>query len=86
MIIWNDQKNAKLKLERNITFEEISELILNGHVIDTIEHPRKKNQNIFIMEIRGYIYAVPFVIGKDDTIFLKTAFPSRKLHKKYGGK
>jgi hypothetical protein len=27
---------------------------------------------------------VPFVIGKAETIVLKTAFPSRKFHQLYG--
>jgi uncharacterized DUF497 family protein len=85
MIIWNDEKNIKLKLERNISFEDISDLILNGHVIDIIDHPKRNNQSIFVLEINNHVHAVPFVIGKDETIVLKTAFPSRKLHKKYRG-
>jgi hypothetical protein len=28
---------------------------------------------------------VPFVIEENETIFLKTAYPSRKFHKLYGG-
>lgn len=85
MIIWDENKNIKLKLERNIGFEEISDLILNDNVVDVIDHPKRKNQNIFVVEINNYIYAVPFVVDKKENILLKTIFPSRKLHKKYRG-
>lgn len=38
----------------------------------------------FIMEINDYTWIVPFLINEKDEIVLKTAFPSRKYHKKYG--
>jgi len=39
-----------------------------------------------VMRIDGYTWAVPFVIEDDgQTLFLKTAYPSRKLHSQYGG-
>ena len=85
MIIWDEDKNMKLKLERNISFEEISELVLNEHIVDIIEHPKRKNQNVFVLEINNYIYAVPFIIDENEDIILKTVFPSRKLNKKYRG-
>jgi len=37
---------------------------------------------MFIVEIGGYVYAVPFT-ENDNSYFLKTIFPSRKLTKKY---
>ena len=46
MIIWDEDKNIRLKLERNISFEEISELVLNEHIVDIIDHPKRKNQNV----------------------------------------
>ncbi len=82
MIIWDEKKNIKLKLERNISFEEISEYILSEKVIDVIDHPKRRNQNLFVLEINNYIHAVPFVIDDDENIILKTVFPSRKLNKK----
>ena len=85
MITWDEQKNIKLKLERNLSFEETAELILNGHIVDVIEHPRRKNQNIFVVEINNYMHAVPFIIDRNNTIILKTIFPSRTLNKKYRG-
>ena len=85
MIIWDENKNTKLKLERNISFEEVSDLILSENFIDIIDHPQRKNQNIFVVEINKYIYVVPFIIDKNENIVLKTIFPSRKLNKKYRG-
>lgn len=37
---------------------------------------------MFLVPVKGYIYAVPFV-KEGDVFFLKTAFPSRKLTKQY---
>ena len=85
MILWDESKNIKLKMERNISFEQISELVLEEKFIDILEHPKRHNQQIFVLEINDYIHAVPFVIDEDENIILKTAFPSRKLPKKYRG-
>ena len=86
MIIWNEDKNTWLKLERNISFEQIAQKILDDDFIDILEHPKRGDQKIFVLEMNDYIYAVPFVIDENEKIVLKTAFPSRKLNKKYRGK
>ncbi len=86
MIHWDEEKNNKLLLERNITFEEISEIILNKKYLDILENPSRPEQQIFIIEMKDYIYVVPFIIDEDENIFLKTAYPSRKFQKKYGEK
>jgi len=83
MVIWDEKKNTKLKLERNISFEEISEIILNKKYIDILESCSRTMQSIFVVEYKNYIYAVPFILDKDSNIVLKTAYPSRKLNKKY---
>jgi len=85
MIIWDDKKDTKLKIERNISFEEISDIILNKQYLDILKHPSKLNQKIFVIELNNYIYAVPFTIDGYSNIVLKTAYPSRKLNKKYRG-
>ncbi len=85
MIIWDDKKDTKLKIERNISFEEISDIILNKQYLDVLKHPSKSNQKIFVIELNNYIYAVPFIIDGYSNIVLKTAYPSRKLNKKYRG-
>lgn len=83
MIIWDENKNIKLKLERNISFEAITEIILEKKYLDILEHPSKGNQLFFIVELNNYIYSVPFIIDNESNIILKTAYPSRKLQKKY---
>ena len=85
-IIWDDEKNRKLKKERKLSFEEIERLILERKYIDILKHPKHPGQNVFIVPIKGYIHAVPFMLDGENNIVLKTAFPSRKFHKKYAKK
>lgn len=80
---WNQDKNIKLKIERNITFDE---LIKYGTILKIKKNISSNHQNQKEMHIlyKNYIYRVPFVIEKDGkTWFLKTAFPDRKLLKLY---
>jgi len=52
----------------------------NDFVIDDIEHPnqnRYPNLRVFVLDIDGYIYLVPYV-ESDENIFLKTIIPSCK--------
>jgi len=44
------------------------------------EHPSRSNQNILLFKFKNYIWVVPYVT-KEDEIFLKTLFPSRKYTK-----
>ena len=81
-----DEKNNALSLNRSISFEEISGKILKGEILDTLDNPTRENQQYFIMQIRAYTWAVPFLIDRQERIVLKTAFPSRKYHKIYGDK
>ena len=85
MILWNEDKNQKLKKERNVSFEDVEMAILEGKVLDILEHPNKEkhpNQKLLIVNINEYAYVVPYVEEKED-IFFKTIFPSRKYTKKY---
>ena len=86
MILWDEEKNQKLLKERNISFEDILEIILNEEFIDILENKSRREQKLFIVNIRNYIYAVPFLIDENDNIILKTIYPSRKFYKKYGDK
>jgi uncharacterized DUF497 family protein len=83
-IIWDQTKNEWLLLNRGISFDEISDRIINGNYIEVLENPTRENQQYFIMEIDNYIWVVPFLINDNNQIVLKTAFPSRKFQKKYG--
>lgn len=83
-ILWDQKKNEWLILNRGISFEEISDLILNGNYLEILENPTRENQQYFIVRIKHYTWVVLFLITEDNVIVLKTAFPSRKFHKKYG--
>lgn len=86
---WNGQKNELLRHEKGVAFEEVIFSIMHDELLDTIEHPNSdkySNQKIFIVNIENYIFLVPFV-ESEESIFLNTIIPSRKMTKKYlGGK
>ena len=84
-IIWDEDKSAKLKAERGISLDEIALLILKKQYIDVVKHPKRPGQWMFIMPIDAYIHVVPFVLDSNGDVVLKTAFPSRKFHKRFGG-
>ena len=84
MICWDEDKNNKLITERNISFNEIAEILLREEFLDILENPNRKGQLIFIICLQDYIYAVQFIIDEDENIILKTAYPSRKFNKIYG--
>ena len=82
---WNNDKNECLRQELGIAFEDIVFHLSRGGLLDTIEHPNQQQysgQRIFIVNVEDYAYLVPFV-EDDETIFLKTVIPSRKMTKKY---
>lgn len=86
-ISWNNEKNAKLRRERGIGFEDVLFQINSGEVVDIVDNPNKRkypNQRVFILEINEYVYYVPFVEDENE-VFLKTIIPSRKLKKEYLG-
>ncbi len=79
-------KNQLLIKERHISFEEVISAIGSGRLLDIIQHPNAKGypgQKIYIVNINGYVYAAPFVMKDQRTVFLKTIFPSRKLTRQY---
>lgn len=82
---WNEEKNERLKRERNISFEEVVFHIERGDLLDIVEHPnqeRYQRQRLFIVNIDDYGYLVPFIESEVE-VFLKTIIPSRKATKKY---
>ncbi|WP_457595807.1 toxin [Hydrogenimonas sp.] len=84
---WSEEKNALLKRERGVGFEDVVLAFEAKRIIDTITHPSPKyrHQEMLIVEMKGYVYAVPFVQEADGSYFLKTIYPSRKLMKRYKG-
>lgn len=86
MVRWNEEKNKQLQERRGISFDRIAELYENEEFETIVKNETRPNQQVLVMKIDGYFWAVPFVIEEDgQTLFLKTAYPSRKLHKRYGG-
>ena len=82
---WSDEKNIWLLAKRNVTFEEVVFWIMRAGLLDILEHPDKErypNQLIFVVKMDDYVYLVPFV-EDDDSVFLKTIIPSRKMTRKY---
>jgi uncharacterized DUF497 family protein len=84
-IIWDDEKSARLKKERGISFDEVAVLILQKKYVDIVKHPKRPGQRMFLIPINGYIHVVPFVMDRENNLVLKTVFPSRKFHKRHGG-
>jgi uncharacterized DUF497 family protein len=88
-INWDPDKNNKLIEERNVSFEDVVFCLQSDGLLDDLAHPNKEkydHQRLFVIEIDGYVYLVPYV-ENDDELFLKTIIPSRKATKHYlGGK
>jgi uncharacterized DUF497 family protein len=99
--VWDDAKNAKLRAERGIGFEDVVFHIERGDLLDILEHPnpdRYAGQRIFVVRRDEYVYLVPFVEDEHtvlhpsaqtpragDPAVLKTIIPSRKATKEYLG-
>ena len=82
---WSVDKNDSLKRERRVSFEDVISQIERGRLIATLEHPNQQRypgQRIFVVELGGYAYLVPFVESELE-IFLKTVIPSRKATNTY---
>jgi hypothetical protein len=89
-IRFSDDKNAILQATRGVSFEDMRGAIENGGLVADIRHPSIKypHQRMFIVEYKGYAYAIPYVKEHNTQVFLKTIYPSRALTKYYlrGGK
>ena len=83
---WSQEKNAELKRNRRVSFEDVVLAIDSGGLLDVVEHPnrlRYPTQAVFVVVVTGYVYLVPFV-EEPEYIFLKTIIPSRKATREYG--
>lgn len=77
---WSPDKNALLKFERGVSFEEIIVAIEAGALLEIVPHPnpaKYPRQKIMVVQVAGYAYLVPYVDEKDH-FFLRTIIPSRK--------
>jgi uncharacterized DUF497 family protein len=85
-IIWDEEKSAKLKKDRGISLDEVALMILQKKYVDIVKHPKRTGQRMFLIPINGYVHVVPFVLDHENNFVLKTVFPSRKFHKRLGGR
>lgn len=84
---WNERKNALLKVERGVSFEDVVFHIDHGNVLEVLAHPDQEKypgQRVCIVEMDEYAYVVPFVESEAE-VLLKTIIPGRKLTKRYLG-
>ena len=80
---WHVDKNRWLAShpDRAVCFEDIVASIETGGLLDDICHSNSDkypNQRMYIVLLNGYVFCVPY-IEDDETVFLKTAYPSRKF-------
>ena len=67
---WDDAKNAKLRAERGIGFEDIVFHIERCDLLDILAHQnpgRYAGQRIFVVRSEDYVYLVPFVEDEQST-------------------
>lgn len=83
--VWDTKKDDWLRAERFISFEEIAAKVQAHEFTAIIDNPARPEQHCFIMSIHNYTWVVPFIFDEQDRIVLKTAYPSRKFHREYGG-
>jgi hypothetical protein len=82
---WSHDKNSRLKLERQISFEEIEFAIERGGLLDIVAHVnsvRHPHQRMLVVASGGYACLVPFV-EEPEHYFLKTVIPGRKATRQY---
>lgn len=83
-IEFSEEKNLILQEIRNVSFDDVIKAFNKNNVLDDISNKNYPKQKIFVVKIKSYVCAVPYVIDKKKkTIFLKTVYPSRVLTKKY---
>ena len=68
-----------------MNFEDVVIALQSGNLLADVPHPSDayEHQRLLVVWMDAYTFAVPYV-RKDETQFLKTLFPSRKLHRQFG--
>ncbi|MBV5330188.1 MAG: toxin [Chlorobium sp.] len=83
-IDWSTEKNDVLKRDRGLDLEILAESIESGDVLEVALNPNYPGQVIFMILVGEYVCAVP-AVPTEDGYFLKTAYKSRKLNKRFNG-
>ncbi len=82
---WNHEKNETLKIDRNVSFEQIVLALGGDGLLDILRHQNAEKypgQQILVVNMADYVYLVPF-IEEEEFYFLKTIIPSRKATREY---
>ena len=82
---WDSSKNQWLKVNRNISFEEIIFHLGKGDLWRIADHPNQERypgQKIYFVIVDDYIYMV-LCITEKDYVFLKTIIPSKAATKDF---
>ena len=82
---WSVEKDLWLIANRGVSFQELLAAIEEGDLLAIEEHPNPASypgQRVLVVKMNDYAYAVPFV-EDGGRRFLKTAFPSRMLTRRY---
>ena len=78
---YNPEKNLKLLASREIGFDEIANAMIDGNVLAITDHYNKEkypNHKIAYVKVLHIVYVVPYIQENENSIFLKTAYPSSK--------
>ena len=83
-IRWDPKKSQLIQTNpnRGLSLELIADLIQAGSVLSIETRNNYPDQKAFVVPIEEEVWCVPFR-EEDDQIFLITAWPDRKLKKKY---
>ncbi len=84
--LFNSDKDSIILSKRKAGFERVVDAIMDGDVLAFMPHSNQQKypgQYVIHVLIDGEVYVVPCVKENNDTIFLKTVFPSRKIRKLY---
>jgi len=82
---WSAKKNAQLKAERGVSFEQVIFHLSQGDLWKVGNHPNQEKypgQKIYFVVMDDYIYLIPYENRRDE-IFLMTIIPSRKATRDY---
>jgi hypothetical protein len=78
---YNPEKNTKILANREIGLDEIANAMIGGSVLAVTDHYNKErypNQKIAYVAVLDKVYVVPYVEENENSIFLKTAYPSSR--------
>ena len=83
--VWDEAKNEWLRRNRGLSFDDVVYHLQHGGFLADILHPNQvqhPEERLYIINIGGYAYEVPFY-RVDDVEILMTVYPSRKYTRQY---